>query len=264
VCTIRLALFIALASAPRDRAARRGGGGTGRSRRVHSVSLDQISASSRPRRLISYGVLHHQAPYRRRSSAPAWLGFTIPFPLYGIFQGTCIWCTTRMRREPADLLLTDRPLLAAWRYGAHGGRDNLPSGRTYAPISTSAFRLGERRAGGGGGGYHGADPGWARNPRKARRVDYTRQQSASSRVSWRSSSTRARPLRSPSSISSLRDGLLSSPPSGPNFAFEDATMFESPGARSGGFPHGNTGVRSSQMLFKPNPLDSFAATSSRA
>ena len=40
-----------------------------------------------------------------------WLGLTIPFPLYGIFRYLYLVHRREGGGSPADLLLTDRPLL---------------------------------------------------------------------------------------------------------------------------------------------------------
>ena len=44
--------------------------------------------------------------------AITWLGLTIPFPLYGIFRYLYLVHQREGGGSPADLLLTDRPLLA--------------------------------------------------------------------------------------------------------------------------------------------------------
>jgi 4-hydroxybenzoate polyprenyltransferase len=113
VCTILLALFIALAK-----------------RRHEIVLLSAEAASHRPilgeyspylldqmigvvtaSTLISY-IFYTISPETQAKFGTAWLGFTVPFPLYGIFRYLYLVHQREGGGSPADLLLTDRPLLA--------------------------------------------------------------------------------------------------------------------------------------------------------
>ena len=113
VCTILLALFIALAK-----------------RRHEIVLLADDAVSHRPilgeytpylldqmigvvtaSTLISY-VFYTISPETQAKFGTAWLGLTIPFPLYGIFRYLYLVHQRQGGGSPADMLLTDRPLLA--------------------------------------------------------------------------------------------------------------------------------------------------------
>ena len=113
VCTILLALFIALAK-----------------RRHEIVLLADDAVSHRPilgeytpylldqmigvvtaTTLISY-VFYTISPETQAKFGTAWLGLTIPFPLYGIFRYLYLVHQRQGGGSPADMLLTDRPLLA--------------------------------------------------------------------------------------------------------------------------------------------------------
>ena len=66
---------------------------------------------------------------RRQKFGTPWLGLTIPFPLYGIFRYLYLVHQREGGGSPADLLLTDRPLLACVALWAlSGGADHLPAG----------------------------------------------------------------------------------------------------------------------------------------
>jgi 4-hydroxybenzoate polyprenyltransferase len=113
VCTILLALFIALAK-----------------RRHEIVLLSNDAISHRPilgeyspylldqmigvvtaSTLISY-VFYTISPETQAKFGTAWLGLTVPFPLYGIFRYLYLVHQREGGGSPADLLLADRPLLA--------------------------------------------------------------------------------------------------------------------------------------------------------
>jgi 4-hydroxybenzoate polyprenyltransferase len=113
VCTILLALFIALAK-----------------RRHEIVLLAEMAPNHRPilgeyspylldqmigvvtaSTLISY-VFYTISPETAEKFGTEWLGLTIPFPLYGIFRYLYLVHHREGGGSPADLLLTDRPLLA--------------------------------------------------------------------------------------------------------------------------------------------------------
>ena len=60
---------------------------------------------------MSY-VFYTISPETQAEVRHAWLGLTIPFPLYGIFRYLYLVHQREGGGSPADLLLTDRPLLA--------------------------------------------------------------------------------------------------------------------------------------------------------
>jgi 4-hydroxybenzoate polyprenyltransferase len=113
VCTVLLALFIALAK-----------------RRHELVLLADLAIEHRPilgeyspylldqmigvvsaSTVIAY-VFYTISPETQQKFGTEWLGLTIPFPLYGIFRYLYLVHQRQGGGSPADLLLTDRPLLA--------------------------------------------------------------------------------------------------------------------------------------------------------
>jgi 4-hydroxybenzoate polyprenyltransferase len=113
VCTLLLALFVALAKrrhelvnldeeASRHRPSLR---------EYDTDLLDQMIAIVTASTLIAY-VFYTISPETQQRFGTAWLGLTIPFPLYGIFRYLYIVHRRDGSGSPADLLLTDRPLLA--------------------------------------------------------------------------------------------------------------------------------------------------------
>jgi 4-hydroxybenzoate polyprenyltransferase len=112
VCTTLLALFVSLAK-----------------RRHEIVLLADSAASHRPilgeyspylldqmisvvtaSTLIAY-IVYTVSPETEQKFGTEWLGLTIPFPLYGIFRYLYLVHRRAGGGSPADLLLTDRPLL---------------------------------------------------------------------------------------------------------------------------------------------------------
>ena len=61
--------------------------------------------------LIAY-IFYTISPETIQKFGTNWLGLTIPFPLYGIFRYLYLVHRREGGGSPADLLLTDRPLLA--------------------------------------------------------------------------------------------------------------------------------------------------------
>ena len=113
VCTVLLALFIALAK-----------------RRHELVLLAEVATEHRPilgeyspylldqmiavvsaSTVIAY-VFYTISPETQQKFGTGWLGLTIPFPLYGIFRYLYLLHQRQGGGSPSDLLLTDRPLLA--------------------------------------------------------------------------------------------------------------------------------------------------------
>jgi 4-hydroxybenzoate polyprenyltransferase len=113
VCTILLALFIALAKR-RHEIVLLAEGATGHRPILGEYSpylLDQMIGVVTASTLISYIFYTISIETQVKFGTP-WLGLTIPFPLYGIFRYLYLVHQREGGGSPADLLLTDRPLLA--------------------------------------------------------------------------------------------------------------------------------------------------------
>lgn len=113
VCTILLALFIALAKR-RHELVLLADGATGHRPILGEYSaylLDQMIAVVTASTLIAY-IFYTISPETEQKFGTQWLGLTIPFPLYGIFRYLYLVHRREGGGSPADLLLNDRPLLA--------------------------------------------------------------------------------------------------------------------------------------------------------
>jgi 4-hydroxybenzoate polyprenyltransferase len=113
VCTILLALFIALAKR-RHELTLLAGAAPGHRPILGEYSpqlLDQMIAVVTASTLIAY-VFYTISPETEQKFGAPGLGLTIPFPLYGIFRYLYLIHQRAGGGSPADLLLTDRPLLA--------------------------------------------------------------------------------------------------------------------------------------------------------
>lgn len=113
ICTILLALFIALAKRRQEIVLL---ADDARSHRAilgeySPYLLDQMIAVVTASTLISY-AFYTISPETVLKFGTRWLGLTIPFPLYGIFRYLYLVHQREGGGSPADLLLTDRPLLA--------------------------------------------------------------------------------------------------------------------------------------------------------
>jgi 4-hydroxybenzoate polyprenyltransferase len=113
VCTILLALFIALAKRRHEIVLLAGGATSHRPilGEYSAYLLDQMIGVVTASTLISY-VFYTISPETQAKFGTQWLGLTIPFPLYGIFRYLYLVHLREGGGSPADLLLTDRPLLA--------------------------------------------------------------------------------------------------------------------------------------------------------
>jgi len=112
VCTILLALFIALAKR-RHEIVLLAGSATGHRPILGEYSaylLDQMIGVVTASTLIAY-VFYTISPETQTKFGTPWLGLTIPFPLYGIFRYLYLVHQREGGGSPTDLLLTDRPLL---------------------------------------------------------------------------------------------------------------------------------------------------------
>jgi 4-hydroxybenzoate polyprenyltransferase len=112
VCTILLALFISLSKRRHelllladDAASHRPILGE-----YTPYLLDQMISVVTASTLIAY-VFYTISPETEQKFGTHWLGLTVPFPLYGIFRYLYLVHQREGGGSPADLLLTDRPLL---------------------------------------------------------------------------------------------------------------------------------------------------------
>src|SRR5262245_7908186 len=112
VCTILLALFIGLNKRRHEISLLAGDAATHRPilGEYSEYLLDQMIAVVTASTLISY-VFYTISPETQAKFGSDWLGLTIPFPLYGIFRYLYLVHRRAGGGSPADLLLTDRPLL---------------------------------------------------------------------------------------------------------------------------------------------------------
>jgi 4-hydroxybenzoate polyprenyltransferase len=113
VCTILLALFIALAKR-RHELVLLADGAISHRRILGEYSpylLDQMIAVVTASTLIAY-IFYTISAETAEKFGTDWLGLTIPFPLYGIFRYLYLVHQRDGGGSPSDLLLSDRPLLA--------------------------------------------------------------------------------------------------------------------------------------------------------
>ena len=113
VCTILLALFISLAKRRHEIVLLAGAASDHRPilGEYSAYLLDQMIGVVTASTLISY-IFYTISPETVDKFGTPWLGLTIPFPLYGIFRYLYLVHQREGGGSPADLLLTDRPLLA--------------------------------------------------------------------------------------------------------------------------------------------------------
>jgi 4-hydroxybenzoate polyprenyltransferase len=112
VCTVLLALFIALAKRRHEIVLLAGDAPSHRPilGEYSPYLLDQMIAVVTASTLIAY-IFYTVSPETQVKFGTPWLGLTIPFPLYGIFRYLYLVHRREGGGSPADLLLTDRPLL---------------------------------------------------------------------------------------------------------------------------------------------------------
>ena len=113
VCTILLALFIALAKR-RHELVLLADGATGHRPILGEYSaylLDQMIAVVTASTLVAY-IFYTISPETQEKFGTSLLELTIPFPIYGIFRYLYLVHRREGGGSPAELLLTDRPLLA--------------------------------------------------------------------------------------------------------------------------------------------------------
>lgn len=113
VCTILGALFIALAKR-RHELVLLADGAISHRRILGEYSpylLDQMISVVTASTLLAY-IFYAISPETAEKFGTPWLGLTIPFALYGIFRYLYLVHQREEGGSPADLLITDRPLLA--------------------------------------------------------------------------------------------------------------------------------------------------------
>src|SRR5438552_9188774 len=112
VCTILLALFIALAKRRHELVLLAGGAPIHRPilGEYSPYLLDQMIAVVTASTLVAY-IFYTISPETQEKFGTGWLGLTVPFPIYGIFRYLYLVHQREGGGSPADLLLTDRPLL---------------------------------------------------------------------------------------------------------------------------------------------------------
>lgn len=113
VCTILLALFLALAKRRHEIVQLAGAAPEHRPilGEYSAYLLDQMIAVVTTSTLIAY-IFYTISPETQAKFGTAWLGLTIPFPLYGILRYLYLVHQREGGGSPADMLLNDRPLLA--------------------------------------------------------------------------------------------------------------------------------------------------------
>jgi 4-hydroxybenzoate polyprenyltransferase len=112
VCTLLLALLIALAKRRHELVLLAADATSHRPilGQYSEYLLDQMIAIVGAATLIAY-IFYTVSPETQEKFGTAWLGVTIPFPLYGIFRYLYLVHRREGGGSPADLLLADRPLL---------------------------------------------------------------------------------------------------------------------------------------------------------
>ena len=112
VCTILLALFIALAKRRHELVLLADGAVSHRKilGEYSPYLLDQMISVVTASTLVAY-VFYTISPETEQKFGTHWLGLTIPFPLYGIFRYLYLVHRREGGGSPAELLITDRPLL---------------------------------------------------------------------------------------------------------------------------------------------------------
>jgi 4-hydroxybenzoate polyprenyltransferase len=113
VCTILLALFIALAKRRHEILLLADGASSHRPilGEYSPYLLDQMIGVVTASTLIAY-IFYTISPETTTKFGTDLLGLTIPFPLYGIFRYLYLVHRREGGGSPAELLITDRPLLA--------------------------------------------------------------------------------------------------------------------------------------------------------
>ena len=112
ICTILLALFLALSKRRHELVLLADGAG-GHRRILQEYSpylLDQMIGVVTASTLMAY-IFYATSPETAEKFGTSLLGLTIPFPLYGIFRYLYLVHQKEGGGSPSEMLLTDRPLL---------------------------------------------------------------------------------------------------------------------------------------------------------
>ena len=112
VCTILLALFLALGKR-RAEITLLADSATGHRRILEEYSpylLDQMIGVVTASTLVAY-MIYCLSPETTQHFGTHWLVLTVPFPIYGIFRYLYLVHRKEGGGSPAEMLLTDRPLL---------------------------------------------------------------------------------------------------------------------------------------------------------
>src|SRR5438552_11856784 len=112
VCTTLLALFMALAKRRHEIVLLADDAAYHRPilKEYSAYLLDQMIGVVTASTLIAY-IFYTISPETEAKFGTPWLGLTIPFPLYGIFRYLYLVHRREGGGSPAELLMTDRPLL---------------------------------------------------------------------------------------------------------------------------------------------------------
>src|SRR4029079_14869925 len=113
ICTILLALFLALSKRRHELVLLADGAG-GPRRILQEYSpylLDQMIGVVTASTLMAY-IFYATSPETAEKFGTSLLGLTIPFPLYGIFRYLYLVHQKEGGGSPSEMLLNDRPLLA--------------------------------------------------------------------------------------------------------------------------------------------------------
>jgi 4-hydroxybenzoate polyprenyltransferase len=112
LCTLLLALFMALAKRRNELVILADGASHHRPilQEYSAHLLDQMIAVVTASTLIAY-AFYTISPETQAKFGTSWLGLTIPFPLYGIFRYLYLMHRREGGGSPAEMLITDRPLL---------------------------------------------------------------------------------------------------------------------------------------------------------
>jgi len=112
ICTVLLALFMALAKRRHEIVLLAGDAATHRPilGEYSPYLLDQMISVVTASTLVAY-IFYTISPETEEKFGTPWLGLTVPFPIYGIFRYLYLVHRREGGGNPSDLLLTDRPLL---------------------------------------------------------------------------------------------------------------------------------------------------------
>lgn len=111
VCTFLLALFLALCKRRQEKVVVGEGSGRASLGDYDERLLDQLISMIAAATLVSY-TIYTLAPETQAKFGTAYLGFTIPFVVFGLFRYLDLVYRHDLGERPEEVLLTDAPLLA--------------------------------------------------------------------------------------------------------------------------------------------------------